>query len=218
MKFLQITINRKVLCTIKTNMIKMRTKITMFTKISFGILLAGTIIACNQPKTDNKPADSTVIVNKEPIVFVNSDSLLSKYEYFKDLSKRLSDKANTAKNDLGSRGQALQREFADYQKNANTMPADQRQTTEQRLQRQQQALQSYQQNATAEFQNEQSSENGKLFDKISDFVKIYAKEKGYKLVLTYSKATPTVLYGDPTLDVTADVAKRLNDAYKKDKK
>jgi outer membrane protein len=38
------------------------------------------------------------------------------------------------------------------------------------------------------------------------------------LVLTYSKANPTVLYGDPALDVTADVAKRLNDAYSKDKK
>jgi len=34
----------------------------------------------------------------------------------------------------------------------------------------------------------------------------------------YSKANPTILYGDQTLDVTADVIKRLNDAYAKEKK
>src|SRR5258708_5579241 len=44
------------------------------------------------------------------------------------------------------------------------------------------------------------------------------QEKGYKLVLTFSKANPTVLFGDPSLDVTLDVVKRLNDAYAKDKK
>ncbi|MDF2431410.1 MAG: outer membrane protein [Mucilaginibacter sp.] len=197
----------------------MKTTASIFTKITLGVLLAGSIAACNKTKTDDKAAaTANPASNKETIVFVNSDSLLNKYTYFKDMSKRLEDKASAAKSDVGSRGQAFQREVAEYQKNATTMPADQRQKTEQRLQREQQDLQGYQQNATAQFQNEQASENSKLYDKIADFVKGYAKEKGYKLVLTYSKANPTVLYGDPGLDVTADVAKRLNDAYAKDKK
>ncbi len=194
----------------------MKTKASIFSKISLGALLAGSIVACNQPKTDGKPAAVAVI--KETIVYVNSDTLLKKYDYFKDMSKRLEVKASTAKSNVGSRGQAFQREYAEYQKNASTMAADQRQSTEQRLQREQQDFQTYQQNEAAQFQNEQATENTKLFDKIADFVKVYAKEKGYKLVLTYSKANPTVLYGDPALDVTADVATRLNEAYSKDKK
>jgi len=194
----------------------MKTKASIFSKISLGVLLTGGIVACNQPKTDSKPAAAAVI--KETIVYVNSDTLLKKYDYFKDMSKRLEVKAAAAKSNVGSRGQAFQREYAEYQKNASTMAADQRQSTEQRLQREQQDFQTYQQNEAAQFQNEQATENTKLFDKIADFVKSYAKEKGYKLVLTYSKANPTVLYGDPSLDVTADVAKRLNDAYSKDKK
>lgn len=196
----------------------MKTKAPIFTKITLGILLAGSIAACNKPKTDEKAATAATPGNKETIVYVNSDTLLSKYDYFKDMSKRLESKANAAKSNVGSRGQAFQREYAEYQRNANTMAADVRQSTEQRLQREQQDFQTYQQNEAAAFQNEQASENAKLFDKIADFVKSYAKEKGYKLVLTYSKANPTVLYGDPTLDVTADVAKRLNEAYTKDKK
>ncbi len=195
----------------------MKTTASIFTKISLGVLVAGSIAACSKPKTDDK-ATANVAANKETIVFVNSDTLLNKYDYFKDMSKRMEDKVNTAKNDVGSRQQAFQREVAEYQKGANTMAADQRQTTEQRLQREQQELQGYQQNATAQLQNDQASENSKLYDKIADFVKGYAKEKGYKLVLTYSKANPTVLYGDPALDVTADVAKRLNEVYSKDKK
>ena len=198
----------------------MKTSASVLTKLTLGLAIAGSIAACSQNKTADKPAAATTTAtpDKETIVYVNSDSLLNKYDYFKDLSKRLEEKGKASQADLQGRGQAFQREVAEYQKNAATLPADQRQATEQRLARKQQELQGYSQNAGAEFQNEQAAENAKLYDKIADFVKVYAKEKGYKLVLTYSKANPTVLYGDPSLDVTLDVAKRLNDAYAKDKK
>ncbi len=199
------------------NIIRMKTTASIFTKITLGVLLAGSIAACNKSKTDSKPITAPD-ASKETTVFINQDTLLSKYNYAKDVTKTMQDKGKAAQNDVGARQQAFQREVADYQKNVNTMAADQRQTTEQRLQREQQDLQGYSQNATAQFQNEQSSEAGKVYDKIADFVKGYAKEKGYKLVLMYSKANPTVLYGDQSLDVTADVTKRLNDAYSKDKK
>lgn len=198
----------------------MKTSASVLTKLTLGLAIAGSIAACSQNKTADKPAAATTTAtpDKETIVYVNSDSLLNKYDYFKDLSKRLEEKGKASQADLQGRGQAFQREVAEYQKNAATLPADQRQATEQRLARKQQELQGYSQNAGAEFQNEQAAENAKLYDKIADFVKVYAKEKGYKLVLTYSKANPTVLYGDPSLDVTLDVAKRLNEAYAKDKK
>ena len=201
---------------LKTNEKKMKITASTFTKVTLGVLLAGSIAAC-KPKTDDK----AVIVpdtNKELIVYINSDTLLSKYNYAKDVNATMQEKGKTAQNDLGARGQAFQREVAEYQKVASTMPADQRQTKEQLLQREQQDLQTYQQNATAQFQSEQAAETGKVYDKIVDFMKSYAKEKGYKLILTYSKASLTVLYGDHSLDVTTDVLKRLNDAYVKDKK
>ena len=197
----------------------MKTTASFFTKITLGLLIAGSIAACNKNKSADTAASTTPpSSDKEAIVYVNSDTLLTKYEYAKDIAKRLEAKGKSAQDDLASRGQSFQREVAEYQKNQATLSADQRQTTEARLQHQQQSLQSYQQNATAEFQNSQATENGKLYDKIADFAKTYAKEKGYKMVLTYSKANPTVLYGDPSLDVTADVLSKLNDAYAKEKK
>jgi outer membrane protein len=192
-------------------------KAPLITKLSLGLLVAAGITACNQNKTATAPATATAApAAGQEIVYVNTDTLLSKYNYVKDVDKKLDDKQNGVKADVQSRRDALQREYAQYQQGANTMPADQRQTTEQRLTREGQAEQAYEQNASADLQSEQSKATGKLDDKIAAYVKDYAKQKGYKLVLTYSKVGSSVLYGDPSLDVTADVLKGLNDAYAKD--
>jgi outer membrane protein len=198
--------------------IKMKTTASFFTKITLGLLVVGTIAACGKKSTDTATSTTPPSSSKEAIVYINSDSLLSKYEYAKDMGKRLESSSKSAQNDVASRGQSLEREFNDYKRNAATMPADQRQKTEERLGREQQDFQQYQQRASADLQSQQNTENGKLYDKIADFAKAYAKEKGYKLVLTYSKANPTILYGDLSLDVTADVVSKLNDAYSKEKK
>jgi outer membrane protein len=197
----------------------MKTKASFLTKLTLGLLIAGGIAACNQNKTgDKSTATGTATASTGGIVFVNQDTLLSKYEYFKDMTKRLEEKNKSATSDVDSRRQALQREVADYQKSANSLSADQRATTEQRLQREGQEFQSYQQNAASQFQNEQAGEQQKLYEKVSGLIKDYAKEKGYKLVLTFQKGNTNLWYGDPGVDVTSDVLKRLNDAYSKDKK
>lgn len=195
-------------------------KITV-SRITLGIAVAAMAVACNQaPKSNSTTAEKNTapVAGKAEIVYVNSDSLLSKYDYFKDMSTRLEDKGKRAQVDVSSKGQAFQREVAEYQKGAATLSADQRAATEQRLARKQQELQTYNQNASAQIQQEQGSENEKLYNKIADFMKGYAKEKGYKLILTYSKANPTVLFGDESLNVTNDVVRILNENYKKEKK
>lgn len=196
----------------------MKIKTPVLTKIALGSVIACSIAACNKPQPDSKPAAASSETPKESIVYINQDTLLAKYQYATDIAKTLQDKGKSAQAEVQSKGLAIQHEFEEYQKNANTMAADQRQTTEQHLQREQEDFQNYKQNAAAGFQNEQIADNNKVYDKIADYAKNYAKEKGYKLVLMYSKSNPTVLYGDQSLDVTADVIKGLNDAYSKDKK
>jgi outer membrane protein len=199
----------------------MRIKASIVTKSVLALLVTAGISACNQNKTDNKPAAVTTTgatTTAPEIVYINQDSLVAKYDYIKDMNSRLTDKGKAAQADVQSRQQAIQREIAEYQKAAGTMAADQRQATEQRLQRKGQEFQQYQQNAGAQVQNDQINEQTKLYEKLVEFTKTYAKEKGYKMILTYQKGNTTMLYGDPSLDVTADVVKRLNEAYTKDKK
>lgn len=195
----------------------MKIKASFITKLTLGLLVAGSMAACNQNKTADK-ASAAITATSGSIVFVNQDTLLAKYEYFKDMTKRLDDKSKVANDDVGARRQALQREVADYQKSANTLSADQRSSTEQRLNREGQEFQGYQQNTAAQLQNEQTTEQQKLYEKVAAIIKDYAKEKGYKMVLTFQKGNTNLWYGDPGIDVTTDLVKRLNDAYTKEKK
>jgi len=193
---------------------------TKFTGIASAVAIVSVMAACQNKETapaTTKKTDVPVDAN-EKIVYVNSDSLLSKYQYFKDLKVKMDTKASAAQKDMAAKGQAFQREAAQYQQQANSMPANERAATEERLGRKQQELQAYQQNAGAALQNEQAIEQEKLYDTVADYLKGYAKKKGYKMVLTFSKSNPTILFADESLDVTSEVIVGLNDSYKPEKK
>ncbi|TFF36897.1 OmpH family outer membrane protein [Mucilaginibacter psychrotolerans] len=198
----------------------MKIKASIVTKSVLVIAIAAGLAACNQNKTADKPAaaPASTVTGTPEIVYINQDSLVSQYDYIKDMNKRLEEKGKAANNEVELRKQAIQRQYADYQKNGATIPADKRAAIEQRLQQKGQEFQQFQQNAGAQVQQEQLTETNKLYENLVEFTKKYAKEKGYKMVLTFQKGNTTMLYGDASLDVTKDVIKRLNDAYAKDKK
>jgi outer membrane protein len=192
--------------------------LTKLSKVAAALVIAPIMISCNkeQPKTKSTTVEKSI--KSELIVYVNSDSLLNNYEYFKAVKGQFQEKSKKAQSDLTAKGSAFQREVAVYQQSAPSLSADQRANTEQRLARKQQELATYNQNAGNALANEEAVENEKLYNKVSDFLKGFAKTKGYKMVLTYSKANPTVLYADESLDVTKEVLIGLNEEYKKAKK
>ncbi|RKE52568.1 OmpH family outer membrane protein [Sphingobacterium detergens] len=205
----------------------MNTIFSIVSKVSFGLLLAGTIVSCNQgAKTQNEPSknDSNAVSkesqgsNKDKIVYLNSDSLSEKYQYFKDIKSKLENKVKKAQADLQAKSAAFQREVADYQKNAATMSAADRQATEQKLARKQDELARLDQTASSSLAKDESEEFNNVYNKITEFLKKHAADNGYKLVLTYSKSNPTVLYADPSLEITNEVIKQLNDEYKSSNK
>jgi len=186
-------------------------------KITATLALAAVVVSCNkeQPKSATTTAPAK---NTELIVYVNSDSLLNNYEYFKTIKDKFQAKSKKAQTDLTAKGTAFQREVAAYQQNAANLSAEQRAATEERLARKQQELQTFNQNAGNALANEEAAENEKLYNKVADFLKKHAKTKGYKLVLTYSKSNPTVLFADESLDVTKEVVAGLNEEFKKEAK
>lgn len=187
-------------------------------KLSAGLLLAAVMVSCNnanQPKVTKNDSAGAVLTANPEIVFVNSDSLVNNYKYFTDIKGKLESKSKKAQQDLTSKGNAFQKEVADYQQRAQTMNAEERAATEQRLARKQQELAAFNQNASSSLANESALENEKLYDKVADYLKVYAKKKGYKLVLTYSKSNPSLLFADESLDVTREVVKGLNEEYSK---
>ena len=196
----------------------MKKLLANLSKIAAVLAIPVILISCGKEQPKNTVSPAPAPSKSEPIVYVNSDSLLSNYDYFKDVKNVFQEKSKKAQADLTSKGTAFQKEVATYQQSAASLSADQRASTEQRLARKQQELAAYNQNAGNALSNEEAIENEKLYNKVSDFLKTFAKEKGYKMVLTYSKANPTVLYADESLDVTKEVLLGLNATYKKEKK
>lgn len=182
--------------------------------------LATFFVSCKDNGSNNAGStkDTTTTSVSKDIVYVDSDSLLNNYAYFKDLQTKLDASTKAAENDLRTKTQAFQREVAQYEQQAGSLAADQRATTEQRLARKQQELQAYQQNAGMALQKEQGDEQEKLYNRVADYLKGYAKQKGYKMVLTYTKGASTILFADSSLDVTSEVISGLNEEYKKNPK
>ena len=71
--------------------------------------------------------------------------------------------------------------------------------------------QTYLGNLQQSIQNELNQSQIQLLDSINNFMKEYAKKKGYDLVLRKS----ATLYIDPKYDVTDDVVDGLNKRYTK---
>lgn len=148
------------------------------------------------------------------IVFVNQDTLLNNYEYFKAVKVKMQTLSQKAQDEITAKGQAFQKEVAAYQKSVNALTPAQKAATEKKLAKEQQTLQDLNQNTGKQLQDIEASENATLYDKIAAYLKTYSKAKGYKIILTYSKSNPSMLYGDDSLDVTKDVLAGLNADYK----
>lgn len=159
--------------------------------------------------------DSTAVIGEGSLtVYVNGDSLLEKYEYFKKAKKDFEIKSTRTENEIKSRQSTLEREFATYQQTAAGMTTEQRAKAEETLMRKEQSLREFSEDAALKFQEEQNKFNEQLFDKVASFLKEYCKDKNYKIVLNYTKGT-TILYADESLDITEEVLAGLNEEFKK---
>ncbi|GHA58719.1 OmpH family outer membrane protein [Pontibacter akesuensis] len=177
------------------------------------------MVSCEQmPKNDTATTATTATAAGTPeIVYVNSDSLLSNYEYFKDVRDRLQGKAQQKEKDLRAQAESFQKEVQRFQQNAAGMSQQQAQATEQRLMQKQQQLQALQQSSGNELVSEESEEMKKIYDRVEEYLKQISQERGYKMVLTYQRGNSAILYGDSTLDITESVVEELNKNYQSEK-
>lgn len=193
---------------------------TTLTKVTLGLTVVIAAASCNQNQ-NTAASVSTDSASTAPgaaaddkIAYINSDTLSEKYEYFKDIRTKLEAKVKKAQGNLQSKGQAFQREVAEYQQKAASMSASDRQATEEKLARKQEELGKLDQNASASLAQDESTEFNNVYTTITEYLQKHAQENGYKLVLTYSKSNPTVLYADSKLEITNEVIEALNKEYK----
>jgi outer membrane protein len=148
------------------------------------------------------------------VAFVNTDSLLEKFESFKKMRTGLEKRSTQAENELGGRIRALEMEYMDVQKKiqAGTMTETLIKDAEQTLMRKQQELAQIREQKTGQLMEEEKNLTKKLNDQIFDYMQEYAPSHGLKYVLGYTRGGG-ILYAADSLDITDAVLQGLNLKY-----
>ena len=147
--------------------------------------------------------------------YVDADTLLKFYNLAKDYNEsatRMQNQFDALQKAQDEKLRNLQASFAQKQKNnvyaTNPQQAQADQATYQNAVVAAQKAVGAKQEEIAKILEENQTD---LNNKINDFLKKYAKEKGYDMIL--NKAA--TFYVDPKFDVTSDVVERLNKEYTK---
>lgn len=143
------------------------------------------------------------------IVFLNSDSLLSEYNYFNSLKKKLETKQDSIDKSLNIKAKLLETDVERYQQRAAGMSPEQRAQEEERLMGRQQNLMQLKQSMLEELQMEESVMNDSIHDNLTRFLREYNKEKKYLYILGYQRGSGILLAND-SLDITKEVLEGLN--------
>lgn len=161
------------------------------------------VVAEAAPKADNG------------IVFINTDSLIIKYEYAHQLSEELIKKEESSRTDFNERARVFQQDMVEFQRkvqNNGFLSLERAQSEERRLREKEQELQELNNRLSNDLMQHQERMNQQLRDTITAFLDGYSKEKGYRLVLSNTMGD-NLLYGAPDLDITQEVVDSLNKRF-----
>ncbi|MFD2519405.1 OmpH family outer membrane protein [Emticicia soli] len=153
------------------------------------------------------------------IVYVNTDTLLNKYDYYKDIIKASENKRFRLENDLANKARTFQNKVAFFQQRAQQghMTQEQAQTTQMQLQQEEQNLMAYRDKNAQELAQEEGKKTEDILNKIHEYLKEFNGGDKYDMVIGYSKGGG-VLYAKEDLDITKQVLEGLNKKYAEDKK
>lgn len=172
------------------------------------------LTSCQNPQG---ASTSAVAANDSPfsIAFVNTDTLLSKYDYAIKISEQLNSKAEDSRTNYNEKLRTFNQDLAEFQRkvqNNGFLSVERAQKEQNRLQEQERNLQILNQQLSQDLMQEQARLTTELRDTVSNFLKEYAAGK-YQLILNNNLSNDIVLYSVPAIDITEDVVKALNERY-----
>ncbi|WP_215226734.1 OmpH family outer membrane protein [Echinicola shivajiensis] len=187
---------------------------------ALGILgIAGALLsACDNKGNENATAgagassESTVDLSDLNIAYINTDSVINNYQYFKDKSAEISEKGKRYESELSNRAKGFEQEVSNFQQTAQNMTPNQSRAKQEDLMKKERNLVTYRDNLMQELSADEANLYNEVYDKIQEFLKGYAEENNLEMILSYTRGGG-VWYAHDALDVTTSVTKGLNDAY-----
>jgi outer membrane protein len=153
------------------------------------------------------------------VVFVNIDSVNSRYEYVKVLKSDLEGTGKRLQAEILAEQTAFEKEATDFQKQvqANAISEDKAKIIYEALMQKQQALVEKKDRYTQQVAEKEMEMNMRLLDTVTNFLKRYNRKYNYDYIMGF-KTAGEILIANDTLDITKDVISSLNTEYNVRKK
>ncbi len=167
-----------------------------------------------EPGTNTSIKDTTTGTSNLKIAYVNIDSLLANYNFYKELENRFLEKQKKLENDLNNKIQNFEKEALNFQKkvqNNSFISQESAQLQQQELMQKEQELYRYRDELTNQLAKEHMRLEKQLLDTVNNFLKIFNKNRRYSFILKKD----AILYGDEALDITDTIITLLNKRYVK---
>ena len=189
--------------------IKHYTKLALFAAV---MVMAAT--SCNDKPAEAPKAAAGTALETLKIRYIDEDSIMANYNLAKDINEAMLRRQNQYDaaqkqrgSDINKFGNAMQQKYQNNQYlTEEAFNADQA-----KLQKMQADAETYLGNLQQSIANELNQSQIQLLDSIDNFLKDYAKKKGFDMVLRKS----ATLYIDEKYDVTEEVVEGLNKRYNK---
>jgi outer membrane protein len=164
-------------------------------------------------------ADAVAPIQKEgglTIAYVDTDTLLAKYQYAKDLEAELL-AYKTQQEQYGKQQmEKFQNDYQNYLKNGANMTLTQQQEKEADLKQRAEKMSTLEQELTAKIMERQMAENTKLLNAIFAFVREYnMQNQQFDIIMRKTFDNSPSLYMNPGMDITQEILDGLNEEYKK---
>lgn len=151
------------------------------------------------------------------IVYINTDSLLSKYSLAVELTEEFLKKQDDRNADLNLLAKELDQMYTDFQRkyqNGVYLTQERSDAAQQEILRKRDDFEKYGQQLKEQSIQDQIELNKRLYEEIVAYLKEFNRSGEYNIVLS-TIVGGTVLYAEEGYDITDEVVKGLNAKYKK---
>ena len=153
------------------------------------------------------------------VAYVNTDTLLAKYQYAIDMEKELLAYKEQQESIGRQQMEQFQKDYQNYLQTGSTMTLTQQQAKEEELKKRAEKMSTLEQELTAKIMERQMTENTKLLNAIFAFVREYnAANQQFDIIMRQTFNDSPTLYVNPAMDITDEIVAGLNEEYKNLKK
>lgn len=182
--------------------------------IGLGVLYILHFTSGSNTTLSNPEATPVMAGDGAKIAYINTDTLMAKYQYAIDLNNELMAYQSSKESSYQNQMRSFEADYNNYLKVGGDMTLSQQKAKEEELQQRANRMQSLEGEYAMQIQNKTLTESEKMTKAVYAFIREYNKaNQQFDLIFARSFSGSPILYGNPGMDITNEIVEGLNKEY-----